>query len=206
MKNNVKYFLAALAALCLSFYSVAQSMEKKYHTVHVEIPINASADRVWEAMVLDYGEISNFSPYIYTSSYINGSLKGERGAQRTCNFNEKGTQWVQEQIVSIDQENKVMINRVVKGKKVPLNPDNSRAFYRVKDNGDGTSTASYEFQFRTSPAIMGMMAKGAFKKQLSGTLIGLKHYVETGEIVRGGNGKYQEIKDDYPKPTVVSSN
>ncbi|GAB5522219.1 MAG: hypothetical protein Roseis2KO_00910 [Roseivirga sp.] len=40
----------------------AQSMAKKYKTVVAEIVINAPATRVWQAMVLDYGEISNFSP------------------------------------------------------------------------------------------------------------------------------------------------
>ena len=87
--------------------------------------------------------------------------------------------------------------------KLPLNFDNSQAFYQVKDNGDGTSTASYEFQFRTRPAIMGAIAKGGFKKQLGGTLVGLKHYIETGEKVSGSNNRYAEIKDKYPEPLAV---
>lgn len=195
----------AIAIMATSF-SLAQSMEKKYRTVHVELKINAPAERVWEAMVLDYGEISNFSPYIYTSNYTGGSLKGEVGARRKCDFNEKGTQWVKEQIVAIDEANMKMTNRVIDGKKLPLNFDNSRAFYTVRDNGDGTATAGYEFQFRTKPAFMGAIAKGSFKKQLKGTLVGLKHYVETGEIVRGGNGKYDEVKDNYPEPVLIKTN
>ena len=181
----------------------AQSMKKKYHTVKTTLKINASAEKVWQAMVLDYGNIGNFSPYIYTSDYVNGSLKGEVGAQRKCMFDKKGKQWVHEKIVDIDYENMVMTNVPFDGKKLPLNFDNSRAFYSVTDNGDGTCTAGYEFQFRTKPAFMGALVKGSFKKQLSGTLVGLKHYVETGEVVNAKNKKYKEIKDIHPKPTVV---
>lgn len=203
MKN--RSILLAVIAIMATIVSFGQSMEKNFRTVHVELKINAPAERVWEAMVLDYGEISNFSPYIYTSEYTNGSLKGEVGAQRKCNFNEKGTQWSKERIAEIDTKNRVMRNVVIDGAKLPLNFDNSQAFYRVKDNGDGTSTASYEFQFRTKPAFLGFIAKGGFKKQMSGTLVGLKHYVETGERVTGGTDTYKEIKDKYPKATIIKT-
>lgn len=203
MKITMKsIFILALISM-MSINVSAQSMEKKFRTVKVEMRINAPAKRVWEAMVLDYGEISNFSPYIYTSEYTNNSLKGELGAERKCNFNKKGTQWSKERIAEIDNENMVMRNVVIDGAKLPLNFDNSQAFYRVKDNGDGTSTASYEFQFRTKPAFLGIIAKGGFKKQMPGTLVGLKHYIETGERVTGGTDKYKEIKKKYPKATVI---
>ncbi|GGG08575.1 hypothetical protein GCM10011344_06410 [Dokdonia pacifica] len=204
MKNKSIVFI--VIAIMATTFSFAQSMEKSFRTVHVELIINAPAERVWEAMVLDYGEISNFSPYIYTSEYTNGSLKGEVGAERKCNFNEKGTQWSKERIAAIDTKNMVMRNVVIDGAKLPLNFDNSQAFYRVKDNGDGTSTASYEFQFRTKPAFLGFIAKGWFKKQMSGTLVGLKHYIETGERVTGGTDTYKEIKGNYPKATIVKTN
>lgn len=193
-----------IAVVLVSGLVSGQSMNKKYRTIKVETVINASAARVWEAMVLDYGEISNFSPYIYASNYENGSLKGKLGAERKCSFNKKGTRWTHEKIAEIDHENMVMRNIVIDAKKFPLNTDNSQAFYTVKDNGDGTSTAGYEFQFRTKPAFMGMFAKGSFRKTLAGTLIGLKHYIETGEKVNGVNGKYKEIKKKYPKETVIT--
>ena len=193
----------ALIALTVVFGQVAhaQSMEKKFKTVKAEININAPAERVWEALVLDYGEISNFSPYVYTSAYEAGSLKGELGAQRRCAFNAKGTQISHEQIRDIDPENMVARNVVIGGEKLPLNFDNSQAFYRVRDNGDSTATASYEFQYRTKPGLMGGLVKGTFQKQLSGTLIGLKHYLETGEKVNPQTDLYDEIKDDYTVKT-----
>lgn len=180
---------------------LAQSMEKKFKTVKAEIDIKAPAERVWEAMVLDYGEISSFSPYVYTSAYEAGSLKGELGAQRRCAFNAKGTQISHEQLKDIDHQNMVARNVVIGGEKLPLNFDNSQAFYRVHDNGDGTATASYEFQYRTKPGLMTGMVKGAFQKQIAGTLIGLKHYLETGQEVNPQTDLYDEIKDDYTVKT-----
>lgn len=195
--------VVAVSLLFVNVFAInAQSMSKKFRTVKVEIKIDAPAEKVWQAMVLDYGNIGNFSPYIYSSNYLNGSLKGEVGAERRCNLDEDGKQWVKEQIKAIDTENMLMTNVPIGGEGLPLNFDNSRAFYQVKANADGTSTASYEFQFRTSPAIMGFIAKGGFKKQLAGTLIGLKHFVETNEKVTPMNGKYDKIKEKY-KATVV---
>ena len=189
--------LMALLFTGLFQMAAGQSMSKKYQTVVASQEINAPAERVWEAMVLDYGEISNFSPYIYSSYYEAGSLKGELGAERKCSFNEKGTRWSHEKIRKIDHENRVMKNVVIDAAKFPLDMDNSYALYKVQDNGDGTSTASYEFFYRTKPGFMTGMVKGSFKKTLEGTLVGLKHYIETGEKVNPQEGNWKEVKKMY---------
>ena len=137
------------------------------------------------------------------NNYEAGSLKGEVGAERKCSFNAKGSQWVHEKIKSIDHDRRVMINVPIDGAKLPLDYDNTQAFYTVRENPDGSSTAGYEMQFRTKPAFMGILAKGGFKKQLGGTLVGLKHFVETGEKVNLANERYEEIKDKYPRATVL---
>ena len=175
----------------------AQSMNKPYKTVYVERVIQAPAARVWQAMVGDYGEISNFAPSIYASGYEKGSLKGEVGAERKCYFNEKKSQWSHEQIRELDNDRMTMKNVIVDAAKFPLDLDNSYATYRVRDNGDGTSTASYEFNYRTSPGFMTGLVKGSFKKQLNETLIGLDHYIRTGEEVNGFSGNWDAIKKDY---------
>ena len=175
----------------------AQSMEKKYKSVEVEIQIDAPASKVWQAMVKDYGAISNWSPYIYAANYENGSLKGVVGAERKCDLNANGTRWVHEKIAEIDEQNMVMRNIILDGAKFPLDQDNTQAYYRVKDNGDGTSTASYLMEFRAKPAMMTGMMKGGFKKSLAANLKGLKHYVETGEEVTPYNKRIKEIKKKY---------
>ena len=177
----------------------AQSMSKPYKTVYVERVIQAPADRVWQAMVGDYGEISRFAPSIYASDYQSGSLKGVKGAERKCYFNEKQSQWSHERIARLDNDKREMKNVIVDAAKFPLDLDNSYAMYRVRDNGDGTSTASYEFNYRTSPGFMSGLVRGSFKKQLNETLIGLDHYLRTGEEVNGFSGNWDTIKKDYKK-------
>lgn len=190
--------LSLMAIIGLASVSVqAQSMRKKYKTIIAEQVINAPAERVWQAMVLDYGEISNFSPYIHVSNYESGSLKGDLNAERKCSFNEKGSRWTHEKIVKIDNEHMIMKNVVINANKFPLNTDNSFAYYRVKDNGDGTATASYEFRYRTKPGFMTGLVKGQFRKTLEGTLIGLKHYMETGEKVNATTGNWKKIRKQY---------
>lgn len=176
---------------------LAQSMSKKHQTVIVERVINAPAERVWQALVGDYGEISNFSPFIFTSNYENGSLKGVHGAERKCIFNEKGTRWSHEKIKSVDHKKMIMKNIILATGKLPLDTNNSFAYYKVKDNGDGTSTSAYEFFYRTKPAFMMGLVKGAFKKQLRETLMGLEHYLSTGEIVNASNVNWKTIKKKY---------
>lgn len=196
--QNLQFILTLSLAFMVNFnLAQAQSMTKSYKTIKVEREINAPADKVWQAMVLDYGEISNFAPSIYASNYEKGSLKGEVGAQRKCSFNEKGSRWTQEQIKELDAENKRMKNIILDAAKFPLDKDNSYAIYQVKDQGDGTSTASYEFNYRTKPAFMGGMVKGKFRKLLTETLMGLDHYVTTGEIVNANTGNWKTIKKKY---------
>lgn len=183
--------------LLLSFHLSSQHMAKPYKTIVVERQINASADRVWKALVLDYGKIADFSPFVYTSDYLEGSLKGELGARRKCAFNASGTRWSHEEIKAIDHENMEMKNVLIDAEKFPLDLDNTYALYYVRDNGDGTSTAGYEFNFRTKPAFMASLAKGAFRKSLNETLIGLDHHLMTGERVTGGSENAKQVLKAY---------
>ena len=193
-----RLFVAALALLLIGTdLANAQSMSKKYKTILSEKIIEAPASRVWQAMVLDYGEIANFSPYIFASNYEHGSVMGEVDAERKCAFNAKGSRWTHEKIKEIDHEDMIMKNIVIDAAKFPLDQDNSFAYYSVKDNGDGTSTASYEFRYRTKPGFMTGMVKGKFQKTLDDTLTGLKHYIETGEVVNATTGNWDEIKSSY---------
>ena len=198
MKRIIKTAVLSLSLFLSVNLMVAQErMTKKFKTLNTEITIDAPAGKVWEAMVLDYGRIGNFSPFIFSSHYENGSLKGQEGAERKCYFSKNEKRWAHETILHVDTKNMRMTNIIKDAAKFPLDKNNSQAIYYVIDNGDGTSTAGYKFEYRTKPAFMGGLVKGKFKKLLGGTLIGLKHYVETGEIVNATNKKYKDIKNTY---------
>ena len=191
--------LGLIALLSFSFSLSAQSMSEDYRKMTVTRVINAPAERVWQALVGDYGEISNFSPFVYTSDYESGSLKGELGAERTCKFNAKGSRWSHERIVELDNENMRMKNVIIDAEKFPVDLDKTYAIYSVTDNGDGTCTAGYEFNFRTKPAFLGGLAAGSFKSSLNETLIGLDHYLATGEHVTGGSDNAKTVLKAYKK-------
>ncbi|MEQ9300495.1 MAG: SRPBCC family protein [Cyclobacteriaceae bacterium] len=193
MKNLKSFLLTSAVAFILPLSAVSQ----KLHTITVKRVINAPAEKVWKVAAQDYGEISNWNRYLYTSEYVEGSLIGETGAQRMCDFNEKGSQWLKEEIGNLDNEKMEMKNLVVGAGKFPIDTDYSYAYTRVKDNGDNTSTLSYEYVYRTKPAFMGGMAKGKFKKMLNDLQIGVDHYVITGETVNATTGNWKAIKKKY---------
>ncbi|MEL7163693.1 MAG: SRPBCC family protein [Bacteroidota bacterium] len=196
-RTSKRYFTLLIVLLVTSFSLSAQRMADDYRKMVVMRTIQAPADRVWQALVGDYGEIAHFSPFIYASDYENGSLKGTEGAERKCMFNAKGTRWSHERIVLLDNENRRMKNVIIDAQKFPLNLDNSYAIYSVIDNGDGTCTAGYEFNFRTKPAFLGGMVVGSFKKSLNETLIGLEHYLLTQERVTGGSDNAKAVLKAY---------
>ena len=96
MKNIV--LLSSLFAFLLFSANPlqAQKKKKKVKKFTVEHIIDAPIEKVWAIVGEDYGAIANSHPEIVSSSYINGSLKAEEGAQRVCNFNEKGTRYLKE--------------------------------------------------------------------------------------------------------------
>ena len=193
MKRSL--ILVCLLALAIPLTTFGQ----KTHTIHVKRVINAPAAVVWKAAAKDYGEVSNWHRYLYTSNYVEGSLIGVKGARRMCNFNEKGTRWLKEEIGSVDDKNMVMKNLIIGAAKFPMDTENSYAYTRVTDNGDNTATLSYELVYRTKPAFMGGLAKGKFKRMLNELQIGVEHYVTTGEILNATTGNWKDVKKKYKK-------
>ena len=192
MKILMKTTLAL--ALMISMTSMV-SAQKKVQTFKVEREINVQADQLWKIVGEDYGSIAYTHPKIMSSDYINGTLKAQEGAERVCNFNEKGTQFLKEKIVGYDPANMTFVNQVYQAGKFPLVPELTRATYTVKDLGNGKSQLSFDMQFRTKPAFMGGMAKGKFKKLIADYFIGIEHYAATGEKVTVEN--FKEIKKKY---------
>jgi len=189
-----QFILLFLGVLTTTFVS-GQSMEKKYHTFEVKRVIPFSAEKVWKAVADDYGNIANSHPKIVASNYENGSLKGDKGAQRRCYFNEKQTRFLYEEIVDWKPEEMMFVNRVLEAGKFPINEDNTRAIYRVKKVGPNKAEFSMVMEFRTKPAFMGGMAKGQFKKLLNDYMIAVEHHIKTGESVTVSN--FKQIKKGY---------
>jgi hypothetical protein len=131
---------SAVASIAVAPNAHAQSMEKKYRVVEVSRTMSHSPQALWQAVAGDYGNIANSHPQIVSSEYQSGSLKGELGAERKCNFDGDNKSWTHERFVGWDEANMVMTNAVITSDNYPLDADNSRAIYSVIPTADGGST------------------------------------------------------------------
>lgn len=182
--------MAILAGLAFS-----TNGQKKVQTFQVSKVLPFSAQEVWAVVGEDYGSIAYSHPKIIASDYINGTLKAGEGAERVCYFNEKETQFLKEKMVNYSPEKMQFTNTVFQAGKFPVDPENTRAVYSIKDLENGTCEFSFDMQFRTRPAFMGVMAKGKFKKLIGDYFIAVEHHIKTGEKVTKEN--FKSIKKLY---------
>ena len=190
-RTSVFFFLL----LGLAGTTTAQKKVKNFQVTKV---IPYSAEKVWAVVGEDYGAIANSHPKIITSEYINGSLKAEEGAQRVCNFNEKGTQYLKEKIVGYDPEGMSFKNQVFKAGKFPVDPEYTYGIYKVEAIDENTSRFTFDMTFRTKPAFLGGLMKGNFIKLINDYALAIQHHIATGEAVNKGN--FKEIKKSYTAP------
>lgn len=189
MKIILKVALLFMLIIGITYSSSAQ---KKVQTFSETFVINAPADQVWAVVGEDYGGIANSHPKIISSNYLNGSLKAGEGAERVCNFNEKGTRYLKEKQVNYDPENYTFKNQVFQAGKFPVDPDRTFAIYKVESIDANTSRFSFDMTYRTKPAFMGGMMKNNFKKLIADYAIAIEHHVKTGVAVNKEN--FKEIK------------
>lgn len=188
--------MSALALLSLVFFSFAPpKSDKKVKTFYVERVIDLPAEAIWKIVGEDYGSIAYSHPKIVNSKYINGSLKAQEGAERVCNFNEEGTQFLHEKMKDYDPANMQFTNVVFHAGKFPVDPDYTQAVYKVEALNDNQCKISFDMQFRTKPAMMGAMMKGSFKGLVEDYLMSVEHHARTGEKVTQDN--FKEIKKQY---------
>lgn len=186
-----------MAIMLTGSITAQEKKEKRTQNFVVTSTIDAPADKVWAVVGEDYGGIAYSHPKIVSSDYINGSLKAGEGAERVCNFNEKGTRYLQEKQVNYNPENYTFKNQVFRAGKFPVNPEYTYAIYKVEPVDDATSRLVFDMTYRTKPAFMGGMMKGAFKKLIADYAIAIEHHIKTGEKVTKDN--FRQIKKEYKK-------
>ncbi|WP_425236137.1 SRPBCC family protein [Ulvibacterium sp.] len=192
-----KGVLSLITAILFSQVVLAQERQKKTQHFVVSHIINAPADKVWKVVGEDYGAVAYSHPKILSSNYVNGSLKAGEGAERVCNFNEKGTKYIKEKMINYDPENYTFKNVAYQAGKFPVNPDYTFAVYKIEEIDDNTSRFVFDMTFRTKPAFMGGIAKGSFKRLIADYAIAIEHYVNTGEKVTRDN--FKDVKKQYKR-------
>ncbi len=192
----MRHVIQALALTFLMVFTIGFAFgQKKAKSFKREKIIALPAEKIWAVVGEDYGAIAYSHPRIVYSEYINGSLKAAEGAERLCNFNDKGTQYLKEKMVNYNPEEMTFINKVYQAGRFPVDPDYTQALYKVEDLGDGRARLTFDMQYRTKPAFMGGLMKGQFKKLIDQYFIAIEHHVRTGEKVTRDN--FKSIKKQY---------
>ena len=195
MKTVFKLFVATAFIMGFNSLSVAQERTKKAKELHAEKILPFSADRVWSILGEDYGAVANSHPKIVSSSYINGTLKAEEGAERQCNFNDKGTRFLKEKIVDYDPLNYSFTNTIFQAGRFPVDHENTIGYWKVIPISEHTSKIVFDAKLRAKPAMMSGMMKSQFKKLIADYFIAIEHHLAKGENVTKEN--FKQIKKLY---------
>jgi ribosome-associated toxin RatA of RatAB toxin-antitoxin module len=145
-----------------------------------EVHINASKDKVWEA-IADFGGIARWSPHIHESSLTSDS--GEElaaGASRECVAPGLGGAFT-ENLIAYQPGEQFTVEISSIG---PIK--SSRSTWQAHEHDGVThvvANAEFEMRFGLLGALMAPMVSKKLGKTLGETLLGLKHFIETGEEV-----------------------
>lgn len=157
-------------------------------TFRLQIHINAPKAKVWEVLAVKFGEIDKWSPAIAESHYTTPG-EGCEGAVRVCK--PEGTNFTPVERLTKWQEGKYM-QVVHEEKDGPF-----RAFIAeswLEEDATGTKL-TVDGHFRGKFPMNLFMGIGMMKKQTLKQLIGLKHYIATGEAVNAKN--FDQIAKRY---------
>ncbi len=175
--------------VAISAISLSATAQKKVQSFTSESNINAPADKVWAVVGEDFGGIANSHPKIVSSNYIQGTLKSGEGAERLCNFNEKGTKYLKEKQVGFDAKNYTVKVQVFHTNGIPMEPEYTFAVYKVVPIDAGSCKFVMEMNYRTKPGFMGGIVKGKIKKTIADYALAIEYHVLTGENVNKDNFK-----------------
>ena len=145
-----------------------------------KIKIDSSKNKVWD-ILSDIGAIQNFSPSV-SKSYYTSEIKEGIGASRHCDLLPMGK--VEERIIGWEDGEELTIE-IYESKSVPFLGEGK--FILKEEGGKTNVTMSLTYRMKGGflGSLMGVFMKGRISKAMEGTLKGLKHHVETGEIVTG---------------------
>lgn len=155
------------------------------HQFTVERIVNVPHARAWEVAAA-FADIYLYNPSVPKSYTINAQTTG-LGAERRCELNSSGTQWVEERISAWDAGKTTYTVDIVRG-TTPLPVNNAGATISVQPLDANRSKVSMAFSYRPKFGPVGalmnpVMIKPMMKKLVNGIVDGMKHYLETGQEV-----------------------
>ena len=143
-----------------------------------EIQVDAPTEKVW-AVLANIGAVQDYSPGV-VKSYYTSDIKEGVDASRHCDLLPTGT--VEERIVDWRDGEQFSIE-IYEGTEVPYF---GVSHFTLERNGIGTivtQVMDYKPTDDLPNTLVGRSMEGLVGKIVGGNLVGLKHFVETGEVV-----------------------
>ena len=152
----------------------------KLTRVQYEMVVNTTPKKAWEILA-DFGNVGKFHPQLESSKSVNGSAaKAELGCDRECVITDgKKKIYVKEKIIDY-VEGQYYTYDFYEWKNFPLNK--SLNTFGVKMNGEGKTVIYSIINYRLKPGFLTILMKGKVRSSARESLLGYKHYLETGEI------------------------
>jgi carbon monoxide dehydrogenase subunit G len=153
----------------------------KKTTITRSIKINASKEKVWEALA-DFGNVQNLSPNV-AKSYLTSDTKNGLGATRHCDFTSMGAQ-VEEKITEWNEGHSLRIE-LYDPKNLPM-MRGMNAYFEVAEQGDKTKlqgTFEYGMSNALGSFLNSIKMRKMNEKNWEQFMAGIKHNVETNEVV-----------------------
>ncbi len=147
----------------------------------VDVSINGSKEKVWQALYERFGETALFNPNIISSEYIKGD-SGQLGCERECMLDSKT--YVKEKIIDVEGTNSFSID--IYETNMPMMKTMIARFDLLEISKENTSV-SMTFNYNASPSFMAAIMKMPMKSKLVRLLIGLKYFIETGKTMQDSN-------------------
>lgn len=151
----------------------------KLKKVEYEMVVDATPEKAWEVLSM-YGDVAGFHSQLESSKSLNGSsTKASLGCDRECVIpNGKNKIVVKEKIYDY-VEGQYYTYDVYEWTNFPLHTMHNT--FGVKTNAEGKTIIYQVTDYRLKPAFLSGMMKGKLRKSARASLIGYKHFIETGE-------------------------
>lgn len=161
------------------FAQATSEKEVKLKKVVYEMEVDATPEKAWEVLS-SYGDVAHFHSQLESSKSLNGSSnKASLGCDRECVIpNGKKKIVVKEKIYDY-VEGQYYTYDVYEWTNFPLHTMHNT--FGVKTNPEGKTVIYQITDYRLKPAFLSGMMKGKLRNSARASLIGYKHYIETGE-------------------------
>lgn len=148
-------------------------------SIEVTQVLNATKEKVWNALFNDYGDIHLHNPGIIKSHNLNDATKGALGCSRHCEF--EGGMFIDEEITEVNENENFTVK--VTNSSYPPAIKEWFSIYQINALGDDKTEVKMTLNILTDPEEMAEGMVEQMKEPLGFYLLGLGYHLETGTAV-----------------------